>query len=242
MIGIDPVYDSFIGEDGSFKRLVNDLKVDPDIKFDLKKFALCLNRRIVMFNLPVTDGATARSQSVFCIKIKEGESKFVMESLKRASEGEVIKLMGFEVIKAREYDDLEDASLLESGVRKENLALGNGLEPAARPAGLPVGNASYREGKFFVYAQGHLIVARDKEVLKRVLEKRKKGKLAETDDYIQVFAALSKLRKTKNVGIHHFLRLDQSVKFNYELLRKGCLLYTSPSPRDATLSRMPSSA
>ena len=25
-------------------------------------------------------------------------------------------------------------------------------------------------------------------------------------------------------------------------LRKGCLLYTSPSPRDATLSRMPSSA
>ena len=28
----------------------------------------------------------------------------------------------------------------------------------------------------------------------------------------------------------------------YSLLLKGCLLYTSPSPRDATLSRMPSSA
>ena len=27
-----------------------------------------------------------------------------------------------------------------------------------------------------------------------------------------------------------------------EALTKGCLLYTSPSPRDATLSRMPSSA
>ena len=26
------------------------------------------------------------------------------------------------------------------------------------------------------------------------------------------------------------------------LIRKGCLLYTSPSPRDATLARMPSSA
>ena len=25
-------------------------------------------------------------------------------------------------------------------------------------------------------------------------------------------------------------------------IKKGCLLYTSPSPRDATLSRMPSSA
>ena len=28
----------------------------------------------------------------------------------------------------------------------------------------------------------------------------------------------------------------------YAKLRPGCLLYTSPSPRDATLSRMPSSA
>ena len=27
-----------------------------------------------------------------------------------------------------------------------------------------------------------------------------------------------------------------------ELVNNGCLLYTSPSPRDATLSRMPSSA
>ena len=28
----------------------------------------------------------------------------------------------------------------------------------------------------------------------------------------------------------------------YDALVEGCLLYTSPSPRDATLSRMPSSA
>ena len=28
----------------------------------------------------------------------------------------------------------------------------------------------------------------------------------------------------------------------FEPVYKGCLLYTSPSPRDATLSRMPSSA
>ena len=29
---------------------------------------------------------------------------------------------------------------------------------------------------------------------------------------------------------------------NLVVTKKGCLLYTSPSPRDATLSRMPSSA
>ena len=31
-------------------------------------------------------------------------------------------------------------------------------------------------------------------------------------------------------------------KANQDMLYKICLLYTSPSPRDATLSRMPSSA
>ena len=35
--------------------------------------------------------------------------------------------------------------------------------------------------------------------------------------------------------------VDQGVTFN-QVGTKGCLLYTSPSPRDATLSRMPSSA
>ena len=33
--------------------------------------------------------------------------------------------------------------------------------------------------------------------------------------------------------------LDKALEW---LRKKGCLLYTSPSPRDATLSRMPSSA
>ena len=40
--------------------------------------------------------------------------------------------------------------------------------------------------------------------------------------------------------LQQLLRNDQSIK--YSAMRNGCLLYTSPSPRDATLSRMPSSA
>ena len=39
-----------------------------------------------------------------------------------------------------------------------------------------------------------------------------------------------------NGEVYNFLELRQL------LHQKGCLLYTSPSPRDATLSRMPSSA
>ena len=41
----------------------------------------------------------------------------------------------------------------------------------------------------------------------------------------------------KNVSAEDQRRLTEN-----EALLKNCLLYTSPSPRDATLSRMPSSA
>ena len=36
--------------------------------------------------------------------------------------------------------------------------------------------------------------------------------------------------------------IEANVKGEVDALRVACLLYTSPSPRDATLSRMPSSA
>ena len=44
-----------------------------------------------------------------------------------------------------------------------------------------------------------------------------------------------------------FFRMDVRPPYpdtphNWEDVLEGCLLYTSPSPRDATLSRMPSSA
>ena len=36
--------------------------------------------------------------------------------------------------------------------------------------------------------------------------------------------------------------VDGSVDYTYHNEKNGCLLYTSPSPRDGLLSRMPSSA
>ena len=52
----------------------------------------------------------------------------------------------------------------------------------------------------------------------------------------------------KNVTIEPYVVFGSKVKIknNVKILAfshlEGCLLYTSPSPRDATLSRMPSSA
>ena len=48
-------------------------------------------------------------------------------------------------------------------------------------------------------------------------------------------AILSKLKEVKRLD--HFVERDQEVIHNLI-----CLLYTSPSPRDRTRSRMPSSA
>ena len=46
--------------------------------------------------------------------------------------------------------------------------------------------------------------------------------------------------KLSNVGQPGYFLTDKSIKFNERFL--SCLLYTSPSPRDGLLSRMPSSA
>ena len=56
----------------------------------------------------------------------------------------------------------------------------------------------------------------------------------ETDDFEQLTDLVGVLQERVNV---------QSMQFSVKPeTRKACLLYTSPSPRDATLSRMPSSA
>ena len=50
--------------------------------------------------------------------------------------------------------------------------------------------------------------------------------------------------KNRNGRVYPMEVLEKEVnRYNKEFIeRKSCLLYTSPSPRDATLSRMPSSA
>ena len=49
--------------------------------------------------------------------------------------------------------------------------------------------------------------------------------------------------KTYTQAVPYFDRLDYVAPMNQEhAFALACLLYTSPSPRDATLSRMPSSA
>ena len=49
-------------------------------------------------------------------------------------------------------------------------------------------------------------------------------------------------RGWSDIGYHKVIRRDGTVEDGRDLNVSGCLLYTSPSPRDAHESRMPSSA
>jgi len=58
-------------------------------------------------------------------------------------------------------------------------------------------------------------------------------------DYQEVSAILGALKQEKELLSASLYSRNGNLVASY---RKPCLLYTSPSPRDATLSRMPSSA
>ena len=61
--------------------------------------------------------------------------------------------------------------------------------------------------------------------------------------YMKAAAQITQLGMKKAFeAITPGVRQCDAVSEIYSTLIKGCLLYTSPSPRDATLSRMPSSA
>ena len=64
------------------------------------------------------------------------------------------------------------------------------------------------------------------------------------EDYTQAASEIYRhYRQGKNVVAVNSAQGDQTDVLMAEARRIGpCLLYTSPSPRDATLSRMPSSA
>ena len=72
------------------------------------------------------------------------------------------------------------------------------------------------------------------------LDGRYATKLIELEQYFSEFA-LIKNRVIVEINWLIFMSRNKSLSF-VPALSKNCLLYTSPSPRDGLLSRMPSSA
>ena len=66
--------------------------------------------------------------------------------------------------------------------------------------------------------------------------------IAKMTKCLGLFCVLLFATELHALTIHYDLNRDDALKSCDTVLYSGCLLYTSPSPRDATLSRMPSSA
>ena len=71
-----------------------------------------------------------------------------------------------------------------------------------------------------------------------------KALLAHAQGDIQKHVANVEVYLTNPVGIGEHSNIVEAIEEELNMIAKyqDCLLYTSPSPRDATLSRMPSSA
>ena len=63
---------------------------------------------------------------------------------------------------------------------------------------------------------------------------------ANTKLWLLVFSDDSKASRDGLMGWHGGTSTVNQVKLNFSTKEEACLLYTSPSPRDATLSRKPS--
>ena len=79
---------------------------------------------------------------------------------------------------------------------------------------------SLDDSRYFIFADSHMLVSKNKDLIKRLLEK-KKANLAEAEDYMQIHAALNNLTDANKVNIRYFGRLDLSLRSNYDLFRDG---------------------
>ena len=207
------LYDAFIGEVGSFKRLLNDFKIDPDMQLDIEKLIGLVDNRITIVSETINPIDEASECIVIGFPLK-GDPEFVFQSLKRATNGKEINLGGIKAIKIE-----SDADAVESG----------GEPVPFDPFNLPEDEVEEEEEereftlfeeRYIVVHKGYLLVANNKAYLKRILA-QKQSKLAKTADYTEIKTALEKLSDPSKVSWRQFGRTDKALEANYELLRRG---------------------
>lgn len=208
------IYDAFVGEEGSFKRLLNDFKIDPDMQLDIEKLVGLVDNRFTIVS-ETLDPINEASECIVLGFPLKAEPDFVFQSLKRATGGEEITLGGVKAIK----------------VEAEEESKSDPDDPGPSPFDFPdeddvddeeaeEAQFSLFEERYFVVSKGHLLVANNKNYLKRILS-QKESKLAKSEDYIEVQAALAKLTDPGKISWRQFGRTDKSLETNYELLRRG---------------------
>jgi hypothetical protein len=180
------------------------------MQLDIDKLVGLLNNRITIVSAverPITETS---ERVVIGIPIK-GEPDFVFGSLHRATGGQVINIGGIKVIEV-------DSAAMDMDFEEDEFLL---------PGELPLDDDEPEKPSFqlfakryFVVHNGNLLVANDKDYLRKLLSK-KRSRLAESHDYIQIKEAIGRLTNEKNVCWRQFGRMDRTLEANYEMLRRG---------------------
>ena len=204
------LYDGFLDEEGAFERTLNDFKVDPDMQLDIVKLVGLLDNRLTIASAAERPIAETSERVVIGIPVKD-EPDFVFESLKRATNGQVISLGGIRVIEV-------DSAAMEEELPEEQFTLPGDFEMEEEEEEEPAFQLFAK--KYFVVHGGNLLIANNKGYLRKLLS-QKKSKLASAPDYIEVKTAIDKLTDGSAVCWRQFGRIDLALEANYEMVRRG---------------------
>lgn len=211
------LYDAFLDEKGAFDRLLQDFKMDPDMKLNVRKMVEQFDNEWTIVSSAERPITTSSERVVIGFRVK-GDGEFVLNSIERATgrgNAARIKLAGFDVIEvdSSKQEELEDVpDIFDDPLADEDWA----EEEDDVEEEFTLFNKRY-----FVFAKGHLLVANNKDYLKALLTSNKKSELLETPGYKQVDEALLKLKGDSTISSRQFGRVDRTLEANYEMLRQG---------------------
>ncbi len=219
------LYNAFIDDEpDAFERMIKDLKNEPDFQLDIRKLVGMLDDQFSIVSTTERPVSETSEHMVVGLRLKAGaDANFVFSSIKRAvgrKNGKQIVLAGFNVIEVdttidSEPFDMEPELQLPPGFEDEETNEA-GNQPAARKQGITL-----FEKRYFVVHKGFLLVANDKNYLKKLLTANQKIRLHETEDFLLIKEALGKLTDEKRVSFRQFSRIDRAIETNYEMLRRG---------------------
>jgi hypothetical protein len=214
LTSVGGLYDAFLDEEGAWERTLSDFKVDTQMQLDIKKLVGLLDNRVTMVSA-IERPIDEKSERVVLGFPLKGEPDFVFKSLQRATSGKVINLGGIKVLEVDSAVQQEDEEYDEFDI--PNSFPADDAEDAAEP---PKRTFELFAKRYFVVHNGNLLVANDKNYLRKILVQKESG-LAKSEDYIQVKEIIGKLTDENKVCWRQFGRMDLTLEANYEMLRRG---------------------
>jgi hypothetical protein len=211
------IYDSVIGKEGEFKRLIADFKKEPEFQVDIPRLVGMLDDQLIVFSGTERPISPTSERAAIAIPLKEdADAKYVMDSLRKmAKGGTAINLGGITVIEVDttiepEIDPIEVPPGFEEGFDDD---LDEEKKPEKR--------FNLFEKRYMVVHHGMLIVANEKQFMRQLLGRAPSQKLRDAKDYQSVKSALEGLTDNEKVVFRRFIRLDRALEVNYNILRQG---------------------